>query len=168
MVPYIPVRAKIFHTLPDLYNKSTTNRSNGVRGLRLTDVQKPATTRRLSFRCRQQARPSTTTTTTTSFVDDAIALPWRNYVSPEFETKSRRKIPYFWRYPNSVKHSVEWVEGSLHDKHMLDPSSRFDTTPACDRRTDSTTAYTDDSIYRASTAYLLTYTTLLSGGVAQW
>ena len=164
MVPYIPVRAKIVHTLPDLYNKSTTNRSNGVRGLRLTDVQKPATTRRLSFRCRQQARPSTTTTTT-CFVDHAIALPWRNYVSPEFETKSRRNMPYFWRYPNSVKtHSVEWVEGSLHDKHMLDPSSRFDTTPACDRRTDER----DDSIYRASTAYLLTHTTLLFGGVAQW
>jgi len=37
------------------YNKSTTNRSNGVRGLQLT-----ATTRWLSNRCRQHARPLTT------------------------------------------------------------------------------------------------------------
>jgi len=36
-------------------------------------------------RCRQQTRPLTTTTT--SFVDNAIDLPWRNFLNPEFGTK---------------------------------------------------------------------------------
>ena len=56
----------------NLYDKSTTNRSCGIRGLQLTDLYQTATTRS-SHRCRQQARPSTTTTT--SFVDNAIDLP---------------------------------------------------------------------------------------------
>ena len=42
------------------------------------------------------------------------------------------------------------MEGSLCAKNQLDSSSRFDTIPACDRRTDGQTD--DDSIYRASTA----------------
>jgi len=37
----------------------------------------------------------------------------------------------------SLKHSVERVERSLYDKTQLDPYSRFDTIPACDRQTDS-------------------------------
>ena len=37
----------------------------------------------LTYRCRQQTRPSTKT----SFVENAIDLPWRNFLSPEFVTK---------------------------------------------------------------------------------
>jgi len=42
------------------------------------------------------------------------------------------------------------MEGSLHSKNQLDSSSRFDTIPACDGRTDRRTH--DDSEYRASIA----------------
>ena len=38
-----------------------------------------------------------------------------------------------------LQRSVEEVEGSLHVKNQLDSSSRFDTTPACDGRTDGHT-----------------------------
>jgi len=31
-------------------------------------------------------------TTTTSFVDNAIDLPWRNFLSPEFVTKSQMEV----------------------------------------------------------------------------
>ena len=55
-------------------------------------------TRRLSYRCRQQARPSTTTTT--SFVDNAIDFPWRNFSSSVFGTKFQGEVAQFWRYPN--------------------------------------------------------------------
>ena len=30
--------------------------------------------------------------------------------------RGRGKYPYFWRYPNSVQHSVGWVEGSSRAK----------------------------------------------------
>jgi len=36
-----------------------------------------------------QARPST------SFVDNAIDLPWRNFLSPEFAAKFQREVPEF-------------------------------------------------------------------------
>jgi len=39
------------------------------------------------------------------------------------------------------------MEGSLHSENQLDSSSRFDTIPACDGRTDRRTH--DDSEYRA-------------------
>ena len=46
----------------------------------------------------------------------------------------------------SLEHSVGQMVGSLHAKTQLDPSSRFDTIPACDGQTDThthkTTAYT--------------------------
>ena len=32
-----------------------------------------------------------TTTTTTRFIDNATDLPWRNVLSPEFETKFQRE-----------------------------------------------------------------------------
>jgi len=35
---------------------------------------------------------------------------------------------------NFPKHSVGFAEGSVCTKNELDPFSRFDTTPACDRR----------------------------------
>jgi len=44
---------------------------------------------RLSYRCRQQIQPSTTT----RFVDNAMDLSWRNFLSPEFGTKSQREVP---------------------------------------------------------------------------
>jgi len=86
--------------------KSTTNRSCGIRGLQLTDLRKAATTRRLSYGCRQQARPSTTTTTT-NVVDNAIDLPWRNF--PEFGVQD--KVPegstlIFGDDQISLQHSV--------------------------------------------------------------
>ena len=40
-------------------------------------------------RCHQQARPST------SFDGNMIDLPWRNFPSPAFGTKFRRKLPLF-------------------------------------------------------------------------
>jgi len=51
-----------------LYNKYTTNRSSGVRGLQLIDLLWTATTGRLSYRCRQRIRPSTTTTTSFFYI----------------------------------------------------------------------------------------------------
>jgi len=52
-----------------LYNKYTTNRSSGVRGLQLIDLLWTATTAgRLSYRCRQRIRPSTTTTTSFFYI----------------------------------------------------------------------------------------------------
>jgi len=86
----------------------------------------------LSYRCRQQTRPSTTTT---SVVDNAIIdLPWRNDLSPEFGTKFQMDVPYFWRYPNFLI-THETGEGCLHAKTQLHSSSRFDALPACCRRT---------------------------------
>jgi len=42
-------------------------------------------------RCRQQTRPSTTTTM--NFVDNAMDLTWRNFLSPEFGTEFQREVP---------------------------------------------------------------------------
>jgi len=42
----------------------------------------------------------------------------------------------------SLQHSLKQVEVILNIKHLLDLSSHFDTTLACDRCTDTTTAYT--------------------------
>jgi len=39
------------------------------------------------------------------FVDNAIDLPWRNFLSPEFGTQSQGKYPIIWRFPFSVWHS---------------------------------------------------------------
>ena len=41
-------------------------------------------------RCRQQTRPSTTTM---NFVDNAMDLTWRNFLSPEFGTEFQRDVP---------------------------------------------------------------------------
>jgi len=71
-----------------LYNRSTTNRSNGVSGLQLV-----ATIRRLSYRCRQQASASM------SSVDNAIDLSWGNFLSPEFGENSEGKYRNFGGYP---------------------------------------------------------------------
>ena len=53
----------------------------------------------MSYRCCLQTRPSTTAT---SFADKAIDLAWRNFLSPQFETKFQRQVPHFWRYPNCL------------------------------------------------------------------
>ena len=71
-----------------LYIKSATNRSDGVTGVTVRRLVVNITTRRSSYRCRQQARPSTTTTT--SVVKNAIDLPWRNFQRPEFGINSPR------------------------------------------------------------------------------
>ena len=44
------------------------------------------------------------------------------------------------------------VERSLRAENQLDSSSRFDTIPACDRRTYRRTDKHDDSKFRASIA----------------
>jgi len=46
----------------------------------------------------------------------------------------------------SIKHCVGWVEGSLRAKNQRDPSSRFDTIPACDRQTDRQTQSRNESL----------------------
>jgi len=90
----------------------------------------------------------------TSFVDNAIDLPWRNFLSPEFGTKFQREVPSFLeilKFPyNTVRDS--WKEASM--PKQLDSSARFDTMLACDRRTDEQTdRWThDDSQYIASMA----------------
>ena len=101
----------------------------------------------MSYLCRQQARPSSTKT---SFLDDAIDVLWRNFVSPEFGTSARGKYPNFWLYPNilTTQCRIASMPKQLHS------STRFDTIPACDRRTEGRKdrqAY-DDSIYIASIA----------------
>jgi len=56
------VRRNLVNCIKKLYNKSTTNRKNGVRGLQLTRIKQPRLG--LSYRCRQQTRPSRTTRST--------------------------------------------------------------------------------------------------------
>jgi len=49
---------------------------------------------------------------------------------------SHRVLPYFLRYPNFPK-TLRSIGGEkpVYKKNQLDPSSRFDTIPACDRQT---------------------------------
>ena len=63
---------------------------------------------RLSYRCRQQDRPST------SFV---INLLWRN---PEFGTKFPREVPLFLAVPKFPYNTVGQVESSLYAKNQFD------------------------------------------------
>jgi len=103
-----------------LYNKSTTNRRNGLRGLQMTRAR----TRRLSYRCRQQARPSSSTMT--SFVDNAVDLPWRNFLSPNFGTKFQREVPEFLRYSYfPIKQSE--MEASMPKPARFVQSFRYNT-----------------------------------------
>ena len=67
-----------------------------------------------------------------------VGVPWRNFLSPELGQSSRRKYPYFWRYPNFP--TTQPSRGKPARKNQLDLCSRFDTIPACDRH--STTADT--------------------------
>ena len=139
------VSQNLVNCINKLYNKSTTSRSDGVTVLQLIDLQWTATTRRLSYRCRQQARPSTTTT---SFVDNAIDLSWRNFLNPEFGFwslgTSQREVSKFLEI---LKFSCTTVRNRWKQtpcQKQLDSSSRLDTVPACDKRTDghAMTAYT--------------------------
>ena len=80
-------------------------------------------------KCNQQARPST------SFVDHAIDLPWKNFLSPQFKWhRSGGKNPYFriQAYPNFLITQWGYAERSLHAKNQL---SAFKLL-ACDRQTD--------------------------------
>ena len=36
-------------------------------------------------------------------------------------TKFQMKVPYFWRYPNSLEDSTVQVEGNLYGKDQHDP-----------------------------------------------
>ena len=57
----------------------------------ITSTVQPRRGDRRKFR--QQARPSK------SFVDNAINLPWRNFLSPEFEAKFHSKVPLSLEIP---------------------------------------------------------------------
>ena len=50
---------------------------------------------------------------------------------------SRGKYPYFWRYSNFVTLQFRIGQRKPPCQNQLYPSSCFDTTPACDRRTDT-------------------------------
>ena len=83
--------------------------------------------------------------TTTSFVDNAIVLLWRNFLSPEFGTESQREVPSkFWRYPSFLMTQCGIDGRKPPCQKQLDSSSGFDTIPACDGRTvrHTMTAYT--------------------------
>ena len=58
------------------------------------------------------------------------ALAWRDF--PILGQIFRWKYPYSSRYPNFIKHSVVYIEGSLCIKNQLDLFIIFDRTPACD------------------------------------
>ena len=74
--------------------------------------------------------------TTTSFVDNAIVLLWRNFLSPEFGTESQREVPSkFWRYPSFLMTQCGIDGRKPPCQKQLDSSSGFDTIPACDGRT---------------------------------
>jgi len=67
----------------------------------------------------------------TSFVDYTInQLAVQNFVSPEFGAK----CPYFG--VTRISLTLLNIKGSSNVKNQLYPSSCFDTTPACDGRTD--------------------------------
>jgi len=81
-------------------------------------------TRRLSYRCRQQARPSTTTT-----------CRGEMFQVRSLGQSSRGKDLNFGDTEISLQHSVGQMEESLRAKNQLDSSSRFDTIPACEEQT---------------------------------
>jgi len=62
----------------------------------------------------------------------------------------RWKYAYFLRYPNFLITQIRIDKTKLPRQNLLYLSSRLDTIPACDGRTDRQTH--DDSIYRASIA----------------
>ena len=84
-----------------LYSKSTANRSNGVRGLQLTDVT-----------CSNQPRLVDCRTGVINRIDRRrVLLTTRStcrgeVFKSEFRTKFQRDVPLFWRYTISLKHSV--------------------------------------------------------------
>ena len=88
----------------------------------------------------QARRPST------SSVDNAVDLPWRNFLSQEFGGKVREgSILIFWRYLNFLKTQNGIGQRKLPSlKPALSqyPSSRFNTILVCDGQTNKTTAYT--------------------------
>ena len=49
--------------------------------------------------------------------------------------KFQGKFPYLWRCPICVKTQHSMRRGKPVRKSQLDPCSRFDTIPACDRQT---------------------------------
>jgi len=68
---------------------------------------------------------------TTSFVDNAIDLPWLNFLSPEFETKFHREVPKFLY--NTMQ------EASMQKPNSIRSVVFFYRTPACVRRIDRQT-----------------------------
>jgi len=92
-----------------LHRKSTTNQMD-LAGYSWPTCSKTSTTRRLSYRCRQQARSSM------SFVDNAIDLSWRFFKVQSLGQSSGGKYPYLWRHPNFVTTQCRIPEKCLHAK----------------------------------------------------
>ena len=80
-------------------------------------------------KCDQQAQPSI------RFVDNTI-VPWRNFLRSELGQSSRGKYDSFWRYPNVLKTECRIGGRKPPCQNRVNPSSRFDTLPACDEQTD--------------------------------
>ena len=71
-----------------------------------------------------------------SFVDNAIDLPWRNFLSPEFGTMFHSEVPLLGRYPKFLYNNTVWDRRRKRHICQHDSTSRFDTIPACGGRTD--------------------------------
>ena len=128
------VKSLLHNCRNKLHSKYTTNQMD-LEGYSWPTSSKTSTTRRLSHRCRQQARSST------SFVDNGIDL-WRKFFKVQsLGQSSRGKFPYLWRYPNFVMTQCRICEKKPPcQKTQLDTSSRFDTIPDCeDKETDRQT-----------------------------
>ena len=110
------------HRGDDLLFKSATS---SPRFERLARVQRPAcvTAERTSQSCARHGDVMSTT-------DDGARVIVIDKL-PERE-REREKYPYFGDNRISSRHSVGRVEGRLRAHNQLNPSGRFDATPACD------------------------------------
>ena len=84
-----------------------------------------------------------------SFVDNTIDLPWRNFVSPEFDTKSLIfQIP---RFPYRPYNTVwdRYKEASVPRISSIRPVVSIQYRLVADGRTDRRTDIYDASKYRA-------------------
>ena len=97
---------------------------------------------RPSYRCCQQARPST------SFVDNTIDWSWRNFLGPgSLRQSSEGGVPLFWRNSNFLisQRKKNWKRLLAKTCSIL-PLFPIQYWLVTDRRTH------DDSMYRASIA----------------
>ena len=72
----------------------------------------------MSYRCRQQTRPSTTSL----FVDYAIDFPRQNFLSPRFGTKSQIEVPQYLEIPTFPYTLLPLLGNCLTFNHIPFPS----------------------------------------------